>query len=90
MITELDAVCKEVGLNMKLGKTQFMTKILKVGGNEIILVHKYKYFGHEIQIVGVNQITELQRRIILSWLYQTSSRATYQITSRRRPDPRSM
>lgn len=85
MITDLDAVCKEVGLNMNLGKTQFMTKNLKV----IIIVHKYKYFGHEIQIVEVNQITELQKRIILSWLYQISSRETYQITSKRPQQPNS-
>lgn len=40
MLAELDAVCKEVGLNTKFGKTHFMTNLvpaenLKVGGNKI-------------------------------------------------------
>lgn len=35
---------------------------LKVGGDEIILVHKYKYLGYEIQIAR-----DLQSRITLAW-----------------------
>lgn len=62
MHTELDAVCKEIGLNMNFWKTQFMTNLipsekLRAGGNEITLDHKYKYLVHVV-------------------LYQTSARAT--------------
>ena len=72
MLAELDAACKEVGLNINFGKTQFMTNLvpsenLKVDDKEITLVHKYKYLGHEIQIARDNQTTELQRRITLAW-----------------------
>ncbi|XP_072398330.1 uncharacterized protein [Diabrotica undecimpunctata] len=61
VLTELDAACKEVGLNINFGKTQYITNLVpsenpQIDCNEIALAHKCKNLDHEIQILLIKAI----------------------------------
>ena len=72
MLQELQNACADVGLQMNISKTKYMTNLVPseqifIGDKEVALVNKYNYLGHEIQISRDNKMCETIRRVTLSW-----------------------
>lgn len=72
MLSELERTSKEVGLNIHIDNTKFMTNLvvsenLTVSNLNIEQIYLYKYLGHEIRLGRDNQTCEIGRRIGLTF-----------------------
>ena len=71
MLNIINEECKQIGLKIHRGKTQYMSNCIsdrnvKIDGEEIEKVQSYKYLGSQIEINGGSQ-KEIDTRIRTGW-----------------------
>ena len=65
MLQELQNACADVGLQINISKTKYMTNLVPseqifIGDKEVALVNKYNYLGHKFQISRDNQTCKIK------------------------------